>query len=199
MWKESGVRGSISSGPGPSRLATWVSGLQGKRTFYCTLKDSRSVRCSGNRSTAPNYSDNRYSVDKYSVRQERNPSGRIGLLSVMEFRVISVRPRTTVGTVATGVAIVALGAAFLVVGATLLLGVAVIGATAAAATLVYRRLTGRTAVLDHGGIGPLSDRRSLDELARPARLGLDPRMEVLAPPADGTADATASESDGRER
>jgi hypothetical protein len=148
----------------------------------------------------------------------------------MEFRVISVRPRTTVGTVATGVAIVAVGAALLVVGATLLLGVAVIGATAGAATLVYRRLTGRgaagwgssrpehlsfepaafappppdsasldPAVPDRGDIGPTSGRQSLHELARAARLGLDPRMEVQVPPAGGTDGATTpnrAERDG---
>lgn len=99
----------------------------------------------------------------------------------MPVRIITIRPRTTVGTVVAGTIIVAGGVALLVVGATLLLGVAAVAATVGVATLAYRRLTGRAGP----GTGSPAADRALDTAARDARLGLDPRLEIQ-PPRDVT-------------
>ena len=96
----------------------------------------------------------------------------------MQFRVITIRPKSTAATVVAGTVIVVAGAALFAVGAAVLLGVAAVGATAGVATLAYRRLTGRGS--------PRSEElhRGLDSAVRGARLGLDPRLEIQQPPAD---------------
>jgi hypothetical protein len=100
----------------------------------------------------------------------------------MQFRVITIRPKSPVATVAVGTAIVVAGVALLAVGTALLVGVAAVGATAGVATLVYRRLTGR------GSPDVDRVRQSTDSAVRGARLGLDPRLEIQPPPPSSTTD-----------
>jgi hypothetical protein len=85
--------------------------------------------------------------------------------------VVRLQPKTRAGALALAATIVALGGALLLTGVILLVILAGVGAVIGAGALIYRRLTGR------------SSRDRLQSGADAAvGLGLDPRLEVSAPP-----------------
>lgn len=61
----------------------------------------------------------------------------------MNRRVIHIQGTSRAGALAVGAGVIVVGGALVVVGATILVGLTVVGATAGAGILAWRRLTGR--------------------------------------------------------